>query len=208
MQTPETIEVQGLACTRGERLVFADVAFQLAKGAVLAVEGPNGAGKTSLLRILAGFIEPSAGSVCLVSGRERVREAEERAKLVGWLGHADAARSQLTPLELLRDFSALYRSAVDVHAALDRVGLATLASLPCRYLSAGQKKRLALARLLVCNRSIWLLDEPLAALDTRGKALASNLIQEHSAAGGIAVVATHEPLNLESFELRLGGQIP
>lgn len=208
MQTPVTIEVQGLACTRGERSVFTDVAFQLATGGVLAVEGPNGAGKTSLLRVLAGFIEPSAGSVCFVLGRERIAEAEERAKLVGWLGHADAARSQLTPLELLRDFSALYRSAVDAHAALDRVGLAKLASLPCRYLSAGQKKRLALARLLVCNRSIWLLDEPLAALDAKGKMLASNLIQEHMAVGGIAVVATHEPLNLESFELRLGGERP
>ena len=201
-----TIEVQGLACTRGDRLVFADVAFQLAKGGVLAVEGLNGAGKTSLLRVLAGFLEPSAGSVCFVSGRERVAEAEERAKLVGWLGHADAARSQLTPLELLHDFAALYCSAVDAHAALDRVGLAKLASLPCRYLSAGQKKRLALARLLVCNRVIWLLDEPLAALDSQGKALASSLIQGHCVTGGIAVVATHEPLNLESVGLRLGSE--
>ena len=205
MRTAISINVQGLACARGERTLFTDLGFELTQGEVLAVAGANGAGKTSLLRILAGFLAPSAGSVSFVWGTERVEDQEERGKLIGWLGHNDAARAQLTPLELLEDFSALYRSQADAKEALDRVGLTGVKDLPCQYLSAGQRKRLALARLLMCSRTIWLLDEPLSALDRSGRVLTVDLINEHCRSGGITVVATHEPLEVKCRQLDLGG---
>jgi heme exporter protein A len=139
---------------------------------------------------------------------ERVDDAEERGKLVGWLGHSDAAKSQLTPAELLHAHRAIYGCLGDVAAALARVGLGGLSDLPCQYLSAGQKKRLALARLHLSDRPIWLLDEPRASLDGKGKQLAAELMAEHNDAGGVVIAATHEPLGLACTTLRLGESRP
>ncbi len=204
MPSSFVIEVVGLACVRGERALFHELSFRLPSGGVLSVEGPNGAGKTSLLRMIAGFIPPAAGSVAVISSDGRVDDPEERGKLMGWLGHHDAAKSQLTPTEMLRSYAGLYGNLADVAASLDRVGLTRLSELPCQYLSAGQKKRLALARLLICGRAIWLMDEPLAALDEAGKRLAAELIGEHGASGGATIAATHEPLGVASDQVRLG----
>jgi heme exporter protein A len=192
------IEAAQVTLVRGGRVVLRGVSFTVAAGKVLAVEGANGAGKTSLLRLLAGFLAPAAGAIRFGD----VEEAEERGRLVGWLGHHDAAKPQMTVAENLSFFSALHGGG-DVATALDAVGLARLAGLPGQYLSAGQKKRLALARLLVGARPIWLMDEPLASLDMAGKAVASQLVARHCAEGGIAIVATHEALGLAAERLAL-----
>jgi heme exporter protein A len=189
-----------LTCVRGQRVLFRALSFRVGAGQVLSVEGPNGAGKTSLLRMIAGFIAPAAGTIALGS----VVEAEERGKLAGWLGHSDAAKSQLSPREVLAFFAGLYRSGADIAAALAEVGLGPLADLPCQYLSAGQKKRLALARLKLSSRPLWLLDEPLAALDATGKQLAAGMIAAQAKQGGIVLAATHETLGLSCERLMLG----
>jgi heme exporter protein A len=198
------IEAVQLACMRGERLLFRDLNFRVAAGEVLSVEGPNGAGKTSLLRIVAGFVAPAQGSVAVLTGVGPIEDAEERGKHIGWLGHNDAAKSQLTPAELLGTHARLYSADVAVRPSLERVGLGRLSDLPCQYLSAGQKKRLALARLMLCRRAVWLLDEPLASLDEAGKGLVAEVIAEYSAAGGIVMAATHESLGLVCARLSLG----
>ena len=190
-----------LACIRGQRLLFRDLSFRVDPGQVLSLEGANGAGKTSLLRMIAGFIAPAAGTISLGAAQD----AEERGRRIGWLGHHDAAKPQLTPREVLVFFARLYRSDADIAAALAEVGLASLADLPCQYLSAGQKKRLAMARLKLSNRPLWLLDEPLAALDADGKGRAAGLVRTHCLAGGIAIAATHEPLGIACERLTLGG---
>jgi heme exporter protein A len=205
LPTSLTVDVVDLACVRGERLLFKNLSARVSGGEILTVEGPNGAGKTSLLRILAGFIAPASGSVAIVRNGTRLLDGEERGKQIGWSGHQDAAKPQLTPTETLRFAKAIYQSKARVIAVLERLKLTGICNLPCQYLSAGQKKRLALARLLLSGRQIWLLDEPLASLDERGKLLAIELIGEHSAAGGIAIAATHEPLGLTGQRLRFGG---
>jgi heme exporter protein A len=195
-----SLAVEDLACVRGGRLVFRGLNFRCAAGAALSVEGANGAGKTSLLRLLAGFLAPASGTIHLGD----VSDGEERGKFVGWLGHHDGTKPQLTPAETLRFFAHLHGVDVDTDAALQSVGLARARDLPCQYLSAGQKKRLALARLKTSGRPLWLLDEPLAALDTDGKALLRDMIAAHCASGGIAIAATHEPLGLDCTRLVLG----
>lgn len=199
-----SLTISNLTCIRGERVLFRDLSFAAAEGQALAIEGPNGAGKTSLLRMIAGFIAPASGNIVLKSGG-KISDPEERGKRIGWLGHQDGAKPQLTPTEVLTFFAQLYGCAADVAAALASAGLERCATLPCQYLSAGQKKRLALARLKLSGRALWLLDEPLAALDTNGKKFAADLIASHCAAGGIALAATHEPLGIDCVRLTLGG---
>jgi heme exporter protein A len=199
----KSIQAQSLTCIRGNRLVFRDVAFRVEAGQALSLEGPNGAGKSSLLRMIAGFLKPAAGAVVLNSDGAELLDGEERGRFTGWLGHHDAAKPQLTPRETLQFFAALYRVTASVDAAWDEVGLARARDLPAQYLSAGQKKRLSLARLRLMGRPLWLLDEPLAALDAAGKVLATQFISSHIASGGIAVVATHEPLGIDCPRLAL-----
>src|SRR5471032_1929781 len=131
------LTAEKLACARGERTLFSQLSFRVACGQALAVEGANGAGKTSLLRLLAGFLEPTAGRVVIRQDGKDSDDAEERGKLVGWLGHHDGLKPQLTVREQLDFYAALYGRTVDA-AVIDRVGLARQADLPCRYLSAGQ----------------------------------------------------------------------
>jgi heme exporter protein A len=195
--------VANLTCIRGARVLFRDLNFAADAGQVLAIEGPNGVGKTSLLRMIAGFLRPALGTIVIKANSE-ISEPEERGKQVGWLGHHDGAKPQLTPTEVLTFFARLYGSAMEVTGALAAAGLERCADLPCQYLSAGQKKRLALARLTLSGRPVWLLDEPLAALDANGKTFAADLITKHCASGGIALAATHEPLGLDCARLTLG----
>jgi heme exporter protein A len=191
------LSAESLACIRGGRLVFRDLSFRADAGSLLSVEGANGAGKTSLLRMLAGFLAPAAGTIRF----GEVSDGEERGKCVGWLGHQDGAKPQLTPREALSFTAALYGTKVTNE--LDAVGLTRTRDLPCQYLSAGQKKRLALARLKLSARPLWLLDEPLAALDAAGKTLLQSMIAEHCAGGGLVIAATHEPLGLDASRLVL-----
>jgi heme exporter protein A len=198
-----SLTAEKLACVRGDRRVFADLDFQVAAGEALVVEGPNGAGKTSLLRLIAGFLPPASGNVMLKIDSETISDGEERGRHVGWLGHLDGIKPQLNVGEQLEFFARLYGAGLAIPAVLERVGLARQRELPCRYLSAGQKKRLGLARLIVSGRGLWLLDEPFAALDTAGRALTAELMTAHCAAGGIVVAATHDVLGLEARSLRL-----
>jgi heme exporter protein A len=200
----EFVQADGLACVRGGRPVFRDVSFRVGRGEALVVEGPNGSGKTSLLRLVAGLLAPAAGTISFSGGGERVADREERCEFVGWLGHHDGAKPQLTPAELLRFFAQLYGAeAREIPSLLELVGLSRAVALPCQYLSAGQKRRLALARLKLCGRPLWLLDEPLASLDAAGKSLLLELVREHLGAGGLAVIATHDLLGLDATRLQL-----
>jgi heme exporter protein A len=195
---PTTIEASNLTLVRGGRALFRGLSFRVEAGRMLAVEGANGAGKTSLLRLVAGFLAPGSGTIRV----GEADDAEERGKRIGWLGHHDAVKPQMSVAENLSFFSSLYGGA-GVAQALETVGLARLADVPGQYLSAGQRKRVALARLIVGARPVWLMDEPLASLDAAGKAVAAALVAAHCAKGGIAVVATHEPLGIDGERLVL-----
>ena len=199
------LDIEALSLWRGERMLFRDLAFSVSAGEALQLEGANGSGKTSLLRAIAGFLEPRAGTIRVrTSGNEQFASGEERAAFIGWLGHQDGAKSQLTPLESLGFYARYYGSTARVEEALQCVGLSRLGDLPAQYLSAGQKRRLALARLSLSARPLWLLDEPLASLDTSGKTLVAELVSQHCKDGGVAVIATHEPLGLTGPRLTLG----
>jgi heme exporter protein A len=197
-----SLTAEKLACARGDKELFDGLNFRVTAGQALAVEGANGAGKTSLLRLIAGFLAPTAGRIVVKTGTDENDDAEARGKYVGWLGHQDGLKPQLTVIEQLDFFAGLYRSHADA-SALEEVGLTRQADLPCRYLSAGQRRRLALARLLVSRRDLWLLDEPFAALDTSGQALVAHLMARHCGDGGIIIAATHEPLGLGNESLKL-----
>src|SRR3954471_13556911 len=197
-----SLTAEKLACVRGDKRLFEGLSFRVRAGQALAVEGANGAGKTSLLRLLAGFLSPAAGRILVRTGERESDEAEERGRLVGWLGHLDGLKPQLTVFEQLSFFARLYGRAAD-RAVLETVGLVRQPDLPCRYLSAGQKRRLALARLLTSQRPLWLLDEPFAALDTAGQGLVADLMARHCGAGGIIIAATHDPLGLGNESLKL-----
>jgi heme exporter protein A len=198
-----SLTAEKLTCVRGDRRVFADLDFQVAAGEALVVEGANGAGKTSLLRLIAGFLPPASGTITLEIDRSRISDGEERGRQMGWLGHQDGIKPQLGVEEQLEFFARLYAAHGAVPPVLERVGLSRQRELPCRYLSAGQKKRLGLARLILSGRDVWLLDEPFAALDTAGRALAAQLMTAHCASGGILVAATHDVLGLAARSLRL-----
>ena len=203
--TLSSLDVDKLACARGGRAVFHNLDFRVEAGQVLALEGANGAGKTSLLRMLGGFLAPLAGTIRLTTKADAaITDAEERGRCIGWLGHHDGVKPQLTALENLAFYAQLYGRDADLACALDDVGLARARDLPGQYLSAGMKKRLALARLKVSARPLWLLDEPLAALDVKAKRLTAEMIAAHCAEGGMVIAATHEPLGLDCAKLVLG----
>jgi heme exporter protein A len=199
-----SLAAEKLACARGDRLVFENLDFKLEAGQALVVEGANGTGKTSLLRVIAGFLPTTQGSVVLATGTSLISDGEERGRQVGWLGHQDGLKPQLSVEEQLHFFACLYGADAPIKTALDHVGLGRQKSFPCRYLSAGQKKRLGLARLMVTQRPLWLLDEPFAALDSAGRTLAGELMTAHCRQGGLLVVASHDPLGIAAQTLRLG----
>jgi heme exporter protein A len=205
VNAPIGLDVEGLSLWRGERALFRDLAFSLRAGHVLVLEGPNGAGKTTLLRAIAGFIEPHEGTIRIaLNNGQRIDNGEERGRYIGWLGHQDGIKLQMTPQETLGFYEALYGGPRKASGALEQTGLARVRELPAQFLSAGQKRRLALARLSQSARPIWLLDEPLSALDAAGKSLVTNMIAEHCRAGGMCIAATHDPLALDCTRLGLG----
>jgi heme exporter protein A len=196
------LSAHGLACIRGDRKIFSGLTFQVDSGELLAIRGPNGAGKTSLLRVVAGLLALAAGRIELSGADPEATVAEQ----VHYLGHRDALKASLSVLENLV-FWARYLGAGGMQpvAALEAAGLATLADLPAAYLSAGQRRRLSIARLLAAHRPIWLLDEPTSALDVGAQARLSDLMRQHLARGGLILAATHGPLGLEpNGELTLG----
>jgi heme exporter protein A len=193
---------QNLGCSRGGREVFAGVAFSVAAGEALTVTGRNGSGKSSLLRMVAGLLRVAEGRIDLEGG-DPDRSVAEQAH---YLGHQDALKPSLSVLENLQFWSRYLGGAgMTPEAALALIGLAELAELPAAYLSAGQRRRLSIARLLTVKRPIWLLDEPTSALDTTAQARLSDLMRAHLAGGGLIVAAAHGPIGLERTQaLRLG----
>ena len=191
-----------LACLRGGREVFAGLNFSAESGEALVVTGHNGAGKTTLLRLIAGLLEPAQGEIELAGGAPEASLPEQ----AHYLGHRDALKPALTVLENLQFWYAFLGGRdAPAASALEPVGLAGLAGLPAGYLSAGQRRRLSVARLLAAPRPVWLLDEPAAALDSAGQQCLLGVMQAHLAGGGIIVAATHGPLGLDGAkELRLG----
>ncbi len=173
-----------LAVFRGERLVFRGVGFSLAAGGALLLHGANGAGKSSLLRAVAGLTPLAAGRL-LWQGEDALEDLPGHARRVGWLGHQDAVKPALTALETVNSL-----------AALRAVGLANYVGLPARRLSAGQKRRLGLARVMAGGRPLWLLDEPTTGLDAGSVAQFGALCAAHRAGGGMIIAATHVPLDL------------
>lgn len=193
---------RGLKCVRGGREVFSGLDFESIAGEALAVVGPNGSGKTSLLRLIAGLLHPADGSIELAGGDPELTLPEQ----AHYLGHRDALKPALSVMENLsfwRDF--LGGEAGGAAASIARVGLDHATHLPAAFLSAGQRRRLSIARLLSVKRPVWLLDEPTTALDIAGQAVFAGLMREHLADGGLIIAATHAPLGIEARELRIGG---
>jgi heme exporter protein A len=189
--SPLVLEVENLAAARGLRVLFEGLAFSLAAGEILELRGPNGAGKSTLLRILAGLTRPLAGEVRF-SARAVADDEDREDPPRHYLGHADAIKPNESAGEQARFWARFFGHSDDAGSqALERIGLASRRDVPGRGLSAGQRRRLALARLLIDPRPIWLLDEPVAALDTEGRLRVDELVARHVAEGGITVVAMH-----------------
>ncbi|MGC1665895.1 MAG: heme ABC exporter ATP-binding protein CcmA [Bradyrhizobium sp.] len=190
-----------VSCVRGGRKVFSRLSFDAASGEALVVVGPNGSGKTSLLRLIAGVLAPAGGSIVLEGGEAELTLPEQSH----YLGHHDALKPALSVSENLifwRDFLGGAKSSPAESLAV--VELDHAARLPAAYLSAGQRRRLSIARLLTVQRPVWLLDEPTNALDTAGQKLFATLMGDHLAHGGLIVAATHAPLGVPTRTLRIG----
>ena len=200
----------GVRCVRGGRDVFSGLDFEASSGEALAIIGANGSGKTSLLRMIAGLLAIADGSIGLEGGETELTLPEQ----AHYLGHRDALKPALSVFENLsfwRDFlggegsGARKDPGEGLEASLATVGLDHAVSLPAAYLSAGQRRRLSIARLLTVRRPIWLLDEPTNALDVAGQSLFARLMGDHLGSGGLIVAATHAPLGIAARELRIGG---
>jgi heme exporter protein A len=189
-----------IACVRGGREVFRGLSFTVSTGGALVVTGANGAGKSTLIRLIAGLLRPERGRIFL-EGAEPELQLPEQAH---YLGHLDAFKPALSVHENLAFWAELLGQGTgDVEAALVAVGLGGLSHLPALYLSAGQRRRLSLARLVAIERPLWLLDEPTSALDAGAQAMLAELMRAHRGRGGLIVVATHAELGLEDAS-RLG----
>jgi heme exporter protein A len=190
---------EGLACVRGERTVFSGLHFALGRGGALVLAGPNGSGKSSLLKLMAGLLAPAAGTLAW-DGRSIADDADAHRARLDYAGHQDAVKPLLTAAENMRFWLSL--KGVDgnleeaVRRALAAFAIGHLAQAPVRFLSAGQKRRLALARVAASPAELWLLDEPATALDRAAVGMLERALADHRAGGGIAVVATHAPLSL------------
>ena len=172
------LQGDGLGAVRGERVLFRDVSVTVNSGELVLLRGANGSGKTTLLRQLAGVSEVQAGTI-------------HRAGLHHWIGHTNGLKAHETPRRHLRHWASVWGCTRDIRAILTEIGMARPANVPCRMLSAGQKRRTALARLALEDRKLWLLDEPFNALDTDGQTLLAQRIEAHRASGGAVIAALH-----------------
>jgi len=185
------LTVSDLSCVRGDYRIFDSVGFEVDAGEAVQLTGDNGSGKSSLLRLVCGLLERESGGVSL----QGAAPGAEIADLCHYLGHDNGLKAPMTAMENLQFWRAVFgRTGLEALAALRTVGLERIADLPTGYLSAGQKRRVAIARLLVSKRPIWLLDEPTSALDAASENLLGRLVDEHLGAGGLVIAATHMPL--------------
>lgn len=200
------LSISGLTLSRGERILFRDLSFDLEAGQALALTGANGAGKTSLLRAAAGFIRPDAGGIIFQDADGAAVEAETaRSRHVHLLGHLEGLKGARTARQELA-FQTAWCGGDGIGPAAEALGLSPLLDLETRKLSAGQRRRLSLARLVAAPRALWLLDEPLAPLDARWRAAATELMHAHLEGGGLIIAAVHDPLDLPCRTLAIGGE--
>lgn len=199
---------QNLTCIRSERRVFDSLDFALEAGDALVLTGPNGSGKSSLLRLMTGLLPPAGGAI-LWHDQPIAEDREAHHKRLHYVGHSDALKPVLSAVENVTFWSGLGGGPTDratVIAALERFGIAHAADIPCRFLSAGQRRRVNLARLLARPAPIWLLDEPTSALDSEAEVRLRSAVEEHRAGGGLVVAATHSDLKLSGAQTLVLGQ--
>ncbi|MBO6849399.1 MAG: cytochrome c biogenesis heme-transporting ATPase CcmA [Marinobacter sp.] len=201
------LQAMNLQCERDDRMLFRDLSFSILPGTLTRVEGPNGSGKTTLLRILAGLNDAWSGDL-LWLGKPLARQRDEFLQNMMYIGHRPGIKPLLTPLENLRALMAGRKTVSDsvLMQALAGTGLSGFEDVPCRRLSAGQQRRVALARLLIADEPLWILDEVFTAIDIDGVAALESLLVERARAGGAIVVTTHHDLQLPSMQrISLGG---
>jgi heme exporter protein A len=200
--TPASLRAEGLACSRGDRALFAGLSFCLESRGVLMVRGRNGSGKTSLLRVLCGMRAPDEGRVTWADTCITRLGARYNRELA-YVGHTDGIKRELTVYENLRMARSLGRAGDrPLDDALRQVGLDRLDDMPAAGLSAGQRRRLALARLLVTRAQLWLLDEPFASLDSDGVEIFAQMVQAHTSAGGMVVMTAHHEIDLGAADVQ------
>ena len=192
------LSIQALCCERGYRQLFQQLSFDVAAGQVLRIAGPNGSGKSTLLNVLAGISSDYSGDVLFHGNAIQTVSYDYRESLC-FLGHAKAVKNQVTPRENLQWFCSLYatQSDITIDAVLEQVGLQFFSDQICGQLSAGQKQRVALARLLISAAQIWILDEPFTAIDQQGVKQFEGLIADFAARGGAVIVTTHHDLQIQ-----------
>ena len=198
------LEATNLGCVRGDRRLFSELNFSLQPGQLVQLTGPNGSGKTSLLRIICGLLPAAEGEIRWQGANIRSL-GEEYFRSITYIGHRNGVKDELSAMENLRVSSGL--GGVEVNRAqaadvLEKMGLAGRETLPARLLSEGQQRRVALARLMVCTAALWLLDEVLTSLDTAAVTLVKRVIEEHLSKGGMAIIATHQELNLSASKFQ------
>lgn len=200
----QMLEVRNLGCVRGDRRLFRDINFSLGPGALLQVQGPNGSGKTSLLRMVCRLLAPAEGEIRWQGANIRSL-GEDYFTAMTYIGHRHGVKDELTATENLRvtcGLNGIELGEREAHEVLTKMGLGGRESLLARLLSEGQRRRLALSRLLVCNRAVWVLDEVLTSLDKAAVAMMKAVIEEHLNKRGMAIIATHEELNLSAGSLQ------